>query len=62
MGMHHIEEADMPAAITHPGVIIGDDGMPYVDSDGRLFNRADGLGMPRATQASSIQGKKNEHK
>jgi hypothetical protein len=39
MGMHHIEEADVPADITHPGVIIGDDGMPYVDSDGRLFNR-----------------------
>jgi hypothetical protein len=39
MGMHHIEEPDVPVAITHPGVILGDDGMLRVDSDGELYNR-----------------------
>ncbi len=58
MGMNHIWEPDMPAAITHPGVIIGGDGMPCVDSGGNLFNRADGPGMPRAAHASSFQGEK----
>ena len=62
MGMHHVEEPEIPPAITHPGVIIGDDGMPYVESDGRLFKGTDGLGRPRAAHASSVQGEKNEHK
>ncbi len=40
MGMHHFEEPEMPAAITQLGFIIGEDGMPYVDSGGGLYNRA----------------------
>jgi hypothetical protein len=49
--MKHIKEDDMMAALTHPGVIVGSDGMVYVDEDANLLP-ADapfgvGLGHPR---------------
>jgi hypothetical protein len=38
-GTHHIEEPGMTSVITCPGVIVGGDGVSYVNSDGRLFAR-----------------------
>ena len=57
MGMHHVKELEMPAAITHPGVIIGDDGMPNVDSDGRLNNRGRWL-LQAARRACRIDSRR----
>jgi len=58
MGMHHIEEPDLPAAITHPGAIIGGDGMPYVDSDEKLINRGRWPRQAARPRTASIQGEK----
>jgi hypothetical protein len=49
--MEHIKEDDMMVALTHPDVIVGSDGMVYVDEDANLLP-ADapfgaGLGHPR---------------
>ncbi len=38
MIMHHIPEKDMLAALKHPGVFIGSDAMPYMDSNGKLLD------------------------
>jgi hypothetical protein len=38
MIMNHIPEPDMLAAITHPGSIIGSDGMPFLDSEGNMLD------------------------
>ena len=50
--MEHIKEKDMLAAVLHPDVIIGSDGMPLVDADGRSlpFDApfGAGLGHPRS--------------
>jgi hypothetical protein len=35
--MHHIREDDMLAALKHPDIIIGSDGMVYIDEDGQLL-------------------------
>ena len=52
MIMHHIKELDMLAAITHPGLFIGSDAMPYIDSKGGLLDWGapveDANGHPRA--------------
>ena len=49
--MEHIKRNDMLTAILHPNVIIGSDGMPFVDPDGELLPRdavyGEGLGHPR---------------
>lgn len=50
--MEHIKEPDMMAAILHPDIIIGSDGMPLVDDDGHSlpFDApfGAGLGHPRS--------------
>jgi len=50
--MEHIKEKDMRAAVLHPAVIIGSDGMPLVDANGKTlpFNApfGAGLGHPRS--------------
>jgi N-acyl-D-aspartate/D-glutamate deacylase len=50
--MEHIKEKDMLAAVLHPDVIIGSDGMPLVDADGKSlpFDApfGAGLGHPRS--------------
>jgi hypothetical protein len=50
--MEHIKEKDMLAAVLHPNVIIGSDGMPLVDSEGESlpFDApfGAGLGHPRS--------------
>lgn len=49
--MNHINEKDMFVALTHPNVIVGSDGMVYVDRKGQLLpeNAAfgEGQGHPR---------------
>jgi hypothetical protein len=49
--MEHIKEKDMKAALVHPDVIVGSDGMVYVDEDGDLLPVdapfGAGLGHPR---------------
>ena len=49
--MEHIKEKDMLAAVLHPDVIIGSDGMPLVDAEGESlpFDApfGSGLGHPR---------------
>jgi hypothetical protein len=62
MGMHPSLRRARDAGGHHaPGVTVGEDAMLCVDSDGKLFNRADGLGMPPTVHAWSIRGEKNEH-
>ena len=50
--MEHIKEKDMLAAVLHPDVIIGSDGMPLVDADGKSLPFeapfGAGLGHPRS--------------
>jgi N-acyl-D-glutamate deacylase len=36
--MEHIKEKDMLAAVLHPDVIIGSDGMPLVDAEGKSLS------------------------
>lgn len=49
--MSHIQEKDMMAALRHPDVIVGSDGMVYVDDVGDLLPAdapfGEGLGHPR---------------
>ena len=49
--MEHIKEQDMKSAILNPDIILGSDGMVYVDEAGELlpFNAAfgEGRGHPR---------------
>ncbi len=49
--MEHIKQADMVAALLHPDVIVGSDGMTYIDEEGQLLPRSapfgDGSGHPR---------------
>ena len=49
--MNHIKEEDMLVALNHPNVIIGSDGMVYVDDNGQLLPKDapfdEGNGHPR---------------
>ena len=49
--MEHIKEEDMMAALVHPNVIVGSDGMVYVDENGEILPSdapyGAGLGHPR---------------
>jgi hypothetical protein len=61
MIMNHIPEQDMLAAITHPGSIIGSDGMPFIDSEGNMldwntpFEQANGHPRGAGTHAKVLR-------